>query len=87
MKAGPYGHACGQRGEEILTFQNLDVVEAQELAPVGAPSCGVSTGEAAAQRRGLEEVLDSGSGMQEDDCPLGHLLPAVLKIPPPPLIW
>ncbi len=83
-KAVPYGHACGQRAEEILTCQNLNVVEAHELAPVGAPSCCVSTGEVAAQRRGLEEVLDSWSGRHEEDCPL---LPAVLTIPPPPLIW
>ncbi len=80
-KAVPYGHACGQRAEEkILTCQNLIVAGVQEHAPVGAPSC-VSTGEAAVQRRGLEEVLDFGSGMQEEDCPLGHRLTAVLSIP------
>ncbi len=60
-KAVPYGHACGQRAEEILTCQNLIDVEAQEHAPVGAPSCCVSIGEAAVQRRSLEEILDSGS--------------------------
>ncbi len=86
-KAVPYGHACGQRAEEILTCQNLIVAGVQEHAPVGAPSCCVSTGEAAVQRRGLEEVLDSGFGIQKENCPLGHLLPALLSIPPPPLIW
>jgi hypothetical protein len=86
-KMGPCGHACGLRAEEILTRQNPIVAEVQEHAPVGVPSCCASTGEVAVQRRALEEVLDSGFGMQEEDCPLGHLLPAVLKIPPPPLIW
>jgi hypothetical protein len=85
-KMGPCGHACGPRAEEILTRQNPIVAEVQEHAPVGVPSCCAWTGEAAVQRRALEEVLDSGFGMQEEDCPLGHLLPAVLKIPPPPLI-
>ncbi len=83
----PYGHACGQRAEEILTCQNLNVVEAQELAPVGVPSCCVSTGEAVVQRRALEEIFQSGFGMQEEEGPLGHLLLAVLKILLPPLIW
>ncbi len=86
-KVVPYGHACGQRAEEILACQNLIVAEVQENAPVGVPSCCVSTGEAVVKRRALEEVLDSGFGMQEEDCPLGHLLPAVLKILLPPLIW
>ncbi len=66
--------------------QNLIDAEAQMHAPVGDPSCCVSTEEAAVQRCGLEEVLDSGFGMQEEDCPLGHLLPAVLKNPLPTLI-
>ncbi len=83
----PYGHVCGQRAEEILTCQNPIDVEAHEHAPVGASSCCVLNWEAAVQRRGLEELLDSGFGMQEEDCPFGHLLPAVLMITPPPLIW
>ncbi len=86
-KVVPYGHACEQRAEEILTCQNPIVAEVQEHAPVGVPSCCVSTGEAAVRHRALEEVLDSWFGMQEEDCPLGHLLPAVLKILLPPLIW
>ncbi len=85
-KMGPYRHACGPRAEQILTCQNPIVAEVQEHAPVGVPSCCASTGEAAVRRCALEEVLDSGFGMQEEDCPLGHLLPAALKISPPPLI-
>ncbi len=85
-KVGPYGHACGQRAEEILTCLNPIVAEVQQHTPVGVPSCCASTGEAAVQRRALEEVPDSGFGMQEEECPLGHLLPVVLKILPPPLI-
>jgi hypothetical protein len=69
-KVGPYGHTCGQRAEEILTCQNPIVAEVREHPPVGVPSCCVSTGEGAVQRRALEEVLVSGFGMQEEDCPL-----------------
>jgi hypothetical protein len=86
-KVVPYGHACRQRAEEILTCQNLIVVEVQERAPVGVPSCCVSTGEAAVQRRALEEVLDSGFGMHDEDCPLEHLPSAVLTILLLPQIW
>ncbi len=43
--------------------------------------------EAAVQLRALEEVLDSGFGMQEKDCPLGHIFPEALRISLLPLMW
>jgi hypothetical protein len=81
-----FGHACGLWAEEILTCQNPPEVEVWERAPVGVPGYCVLIEEVVVQRRALEEVLDSGFGEQED-CPSGHPLPAVLRILLPPLIW
>ena len=86
-KAVLFVHACGQWAEEILTCQNLPEVEVGEREPVGVPGYCVSIEEVVVQRRALEEVLDSGFGEQEEDCPLGHPLPAALRIIFPPLIW
>jgi hypothetical protein len=86
-KAVLFGHACGLLAEEILTCQNPPEVEVWECAPVGVPGYCVLIEEVVVQRRAPEEVLDSGFGEQEEDCPLRHPLPAVLRILLPPLIW
>jgi hypothetical protein len=86
-KAVLFGHACGLWAEEILTCQNPPEVAVWERAPDGAPGYCVLIEEVVVQRRALEEVLDSGFGEQEEDCPLGHPLPAALRILLPPLIW
>ncbi len=70
LKAVPFGYACGQWVEEILTCQNLLGVEVQELAPDGDPWCCVGIGELVVQLRIPQEVLDSGFERQAEDCPL-----------------
>ena len=87
LKAVLFGHACGLWAEEILTCQNPPEVVVWESALVGAPGYCVLIEEVVVQRHALEEVLGSGFGEQEEDCPLGHPLPAALRILLPPLIW